>query len=420
LRSGETEPRLILLGRANDIDELVAAWRTGMVAELTQSEEPSPGQPSFRALGVSLRKKVWEPLRPSLAGVERVFVVPDGSLNLFPLAALPDGADRYVIDDGLVIHYVAAERDLVLENPVATSDGSLLAIGGPSYADRSSFTPLVTPAGQSAVVSAASPLVRGVPSGCASFRSMTFDALPAARAEAESVARVWRDLRNTPTSNLTSLSQLLVGPEATEGTFKKLAPGHRVLHIATHGFFLSEHCASMVPDTRGVGALVSSAGATATTSTIARQYVRPANPLLLSGLALAGANRRSNAAPGEEDGILTAEEVSALDLEGVEWAVLSACDTGLGALAAGEGVLGLRRAFQAAGARTVIMSLWSVEDRATRRWMEALYNARVRQQLDTANAVREASLTVLRDRRARGQTTNPFYWAGFVAAGDWR
>jgi CHAT domain-containing protein len=135
---------------------------------------------------------------------------------------------------------------------------------------------------------------------------------------------------------------------------------------------------------------------------------------------MAGANRRVHAAPGEEDGNLTAEEVSALDLEGVEWAVLSACETGLGALTAGEGVLGLRRAFQAAGARTVIMSLWSVEDRATRRWMEALYRARVGQQLDTADAVRQASLTVLRERRTRGQTTNPFYWAGFVAAGDWR
>ena len=150
------------------------------------------------------------------------------------------------------------------------------------------------------------------------------------------------------------------------------------------------------------------------------KYLTPANPLLLSGLALAGANRRARAAPGEEDGVLTAEEVSALDLEGVEWAVLSACDTGLGTVTAGEGVLGLRRAFQAAGARTVIMSLWSVEDGATRQWMEALYSGRIRRQLDTADAVKQASLTVLRQRRANGQTTNPFYWAGFVAAGDWR
>jgi len=91
-----------------------------------------------------------------------------------------------------------------------------------------------------------------------------------------------------------------------------------------------------------------------------------------------------------------------------------------GTVAAGEGVLGLRRAFQVAGVRTVIMSLWSVQDRATRQWMEALYQARFGEHLDTADAVREASLTFIRERRARGQSTHPFYWAGFVAAGDWR
>ena len=144
------------------------------------------------------------------------------------------------------------------------------------------------------------------------------------------------------------------------------------------------------------------------------------NPLLLSGLAMAGANRRAAASADEEDGILTAEEVASLNLDGVEWAVLSACDTGLGEIKAGEGVFGLRRAFQVAGARTVIMSLWSVEDRAAMQWMRALYEGRLRRGLDTAEAVRAASLTVLAERRARGQSTHPFFWAGFVAAGDWR
>ena len=100
--------------------------------------------------------------------------------------------------------------------------------------------------------------------------------------------------------------------------------------------------------------------------------------------------------------------------------MLSACDTGLGQLRAGEGVFGLRRAFQVAGARTVVMSLWQVEDRSARVWMRALYEGRLVQGLDTADAVREASLSVLRSRRARQQSTHPFYWAGFVAAGDWR
>ena len=135
---------------------------------------------------------------------------------------------------------------------------------------------------------------------------------------------------------------------------------------------------------------------------------------------MAGANRRSAAGGDEDDGILTAEEVASLNLESVEWAVLSACDTGLGEIKAGEGVFGLRRAFQVAGARTVIMSLWSVEDRSAMQWMRALYEGRLRRGLDTADAVRAASLAVLAERRARGQSIHPFYWAGFVAAGDWR
>ena len=109
-----------------------------------------------------------------------------------------------------------------------------------------------------------------------------------------------------------------------------------------------------------------------------------------------------------------------MNLDGVEWAVLSACDTGLGEIRAGEGVFGLRRAFQIAGARTVIMSLWSVGDESTRSWMRALYAGRLQRNLSTADAVREASLAVLRDRRSRHLSTHPFYWAGFIAVGDWQ
>lgn len=159
---------------------------------------------------------------------------------------------------------------------------------------------------------------------------------------------------------------------------------------------------------------MSSRPATAvSTQTVERQFA-------LSGLALAGANHRSSAESGAEDGILTAEEVVSLNLDGVEWAVLSACDTGLGRITAGEGVFGLRRAFQIAGVRTVIMSLWSVDDESTRLLMRSLYEGRLVRRLNTARAVRDASIAVLADRRAKGLSAHPFYWAGFVAAGSWR
>ncbi|HXR09279.1 MAG TPA: CHAT domain-containing protein, partial [Candidatus Acidoferrales bacterium] len=100
--------------------------------------------------------------------------------------------------------------------------------------------------------------------------------------------------------------------------------------------------------------------------------------------------------------------------------VLSACDTGLGAIQAGEGVFGLRRAFQLAGARTVIMSLWQVDDDSTRLWMEALYRAHFLRGASTAESVRSATMTVLAHRRAAHVSTHPLYWASFLAAGEWR
>ena len=118
--------------------------------------------------------------------------------------------------------------------------------------------------------------------------------------------------------------------------------------------------------------------------------------------------------------MLTAGEIAMLPLQGVGWVVLSACDTGVGTIRNGEGVFGLRRAFRIAGARTLIMSLWSVEDRSTRTFMQALYEARLVDGASTAESVRRAMIQTLQTRRESGRSTLPFYWAGFVAAGDWR
>ncbi len=132
------------------------------------------------------------------------------------------------------------------------------------------------------------------------------------------------------------------------------------------------------------------------------------------------ANTRRDAAAERGDGILVAEEIATLDLEGTEWAVLSGCETGLGELHASEGVLGLRRAFRAAGVGTVIMSLWMVDDTAAREWMAALYRARLVQGASTAEAVRSAALAVLSSRRSRALSSHPSSWGAFVATGDWR
>jgi CHAT domain-containing protein len=195
---------------------------------------------------------------------------------------------------------------------------------------------------------------------------------------------------------------------ATETAFREQAPGHRWLHVATHGFFAP-------PSLR---------------SALAAGGERGRHPGLLSGLALAGANVPATA--DGDDGILTALEVAALDLSDVEVAVLSACETGLGEVAAGEGVMGLQRAFQVAGARTTVTSLWKVPDVATQLLMQRFYENLWDKGMGKLEALRQAQLWLMREGGQRGvmlpeesrETESkhlpPYFWAAFVLSGDWR
>ncbi|MEN8163160.1 MAG: CHAT domain-containing protein, partial [Acidobacteriota bacterium] len=173
-------------------------------------------------------------------------------------------------------------------------------------------------------------------------------------------------------------------------------------------------CEAGITTGRGVGGLVSARQESS------HNTENTFDPPGLSGLALAGANHRATVGENEEDGVITALEIANLDLSEVEWAVLSACDSGVGESISGEGVFGFRRAFRIAGAHTVIMSLWPVEDASGQAWMEALYRARLLLGMTTAESVRYAGLELLQARRDRNLSTHPFYWGAFMAAGDWR
>jgi CHAT domain-containing protein len=209
---------------------------------------------------------------------------------------------------------------------------------------------------------------------------------------------------------------------ATEAAFRSKAPGSRWLHVATHGFFAPPSLPSAL--------------ATGDGSMLLDQQPVGYHPGLLSGLALTGANTPPER--GGDDGILTALEVAALDLSNVELAVLSACDTGLGEVAGGEGVLGLQRAFQVAGAKTTITSLWKVSDEHTQILMQRFYENLWEKGMGKLEALRQAQLWMLREggkpgsaaargvervHRASAQKSGrlpPYYWAAFVLSGDWR
>ena len=401
IKGGAASAFFAPLGPASSIEALVSEWRKTASGENTSGMMTRDrAEALYVAAAGRLRSAVWDPIEAHIADARQIFVVPDGTLNLVNLAALTDRQGRYFVERAAVIHYLSTERDVVVGTAGSKSQGGLLAVGNPAF-DEGGPPSRAQPA--------------TMRSACEPAGPARFGNLPGSLGEVNEISQLWP---RSATSAVTVLS----GSTASETAVKKALTGRRVLHFATHGFFVSNDCP---PD--GSRSATFAPGASAPKGGVARSSAAARfaeegreNPLLLSGLAFAGANRRGAMRLDEDDGILTAEEVAGLNLNGVQWAVLSACDTGLGEIRAGEGVFGLRRAFQVAGARTVIMSLWPVDDQATRAWMRALYEARFRRGLSTADAVHSASVTVLNERRAKKQGTLPVYWAAFVAAGDWR
>jgi CHAT domain-containing protein len=241
-------------------------------------------------------------------------------------------------------------------------------------------------------------------------------------------------------------ANILNGAQATESAVKR-SNAPRILHLATHGFFLSEpgavgspgqvatttsntnttsvppavtvgppSNANMKTAMRGVSgvsvppAIAGGSGVSTATRGISANS-KIANPLLRSGLALAGANLHDNS---NDDGILTALEASGLNLWGTKLVVLSACDTGVGEVRNGEGVYGLRRAFMLAGAESLVMSLWPVSDYTTRQLMTHYYQ-NLKQGVGRGASLRQVQLDMLK----RNPRLHPFYWANFIQSGEW-
>jgi CHAT domain-containing protein len=220
---------------------------------------------------------------------------------------------------------------------------------------------------------------------------------------------------------------------ATEQAFRDSVKNHRFVHLATHGFFTPAPATGRASDRLKDRWMILQAD-------------------LMAGVALAGANRRQEPSFDlgfvSDDGILTAAEVTAMDLRRVELVVLSACETGLGLQIRGEGLISLQRALQLAGARSTLTSLWKVEDNATQTLMIEFYRNLWEKKLGKLEALRQAQLTMLREYdpetgRLRGpgeispiapeglpearktafrdgEPLSPFYWAAFVVSGDWR
>jgi CHAT domain-containing protein/tetratricopeptide (TPR) repeat protein len=363
-----------------------------------------PGIAEVKLQARTLDERVMRPVRKLLGATRQVFLSPDGVLNLLPFGTLVDEHDRYLVET-LSLTYLTSGRDLLRLQPGGHSRQSPVVIADPLFGDRQAAP----------VLSRGDSVTRG-------------ESLESSRRSAGMGQYNFGQLNGTAQEAKT-LSSILPGATvltqaaASESALKRLtAP--RVLHVATHGFFLPDQSQAEAgggDNTRGIGLGDKPRAA------------RGENPLLRSGLALEGANRRQSV--DGNDGILTALEAAGLDLWGTQLVVLSACETGVGEVRNGEGVYGLRRALVLAGSETQVMSLWQVSDAATRDLMVGYYHRLITGE-GRAEALRQIQLQMLKSggvridgpqrslleqsKLAQADLRHPYYWAAFIQSGDWR
>jgi CHAT domain-containing protein/Tfp pilus assembly protein PilF len=410
VRPGQTIAR-IDLGPVAPIEAAIDAWRPLLVS--------GKSDPAEIAAAATLRRLIWEPVEAQLVGVSSVLISPDGPIGLVPLGALPGKAPGHYLIEERSIALVPVPR-MMAPAPVA----AVPAQGGVSAAADTAPSLLLAgdidyggdPGSGSALAmrrSAASPTRAGL---LGQFKPLSYT-----RGEILEI----RDSFAKHFSN--GRAEALRGNQATEEAIRQKAPQSRYLHLATHGYFAP-------PELRSALAPADPKASRSGIDALGGAGVAGYHPGLLSGIALAGANIRPTPT-GHDDGILTALEVAELDLSGVELAVLSACETGLGDVAGGEGLLGLQRAFQVAGAHSVVASLWPIGDEPTRALMARFYDNLWRKGQPPAQALREAQLSMIRgelipaeskpdpSRGLRRSTApqdyrSPYFWAAFVLSTD--
>ncbi len=383
------------LGPSGELPADIDRWRNELLAGDASAASSS-----------RIAARIWTPLEASLADCTTVLISPDGALNRLPFAALPGRkSGTFLLEEtALVVIPTPQHLPTLLSNPdpvvpPAEAPDNLLAVGDVEFAaTQESKSPTAS--------------IRRRRAGT----HLEWQELPATRGEVLAISNSFRS------ANPQAAVTLLDRADATEETVRGSISSHRYLHFATHGFFAPPEIQSALAVSRGSRHVGLAEKRLAIGSGI--------HPGLLSGLVFAGANQPP---VDGDDGVLTALEVAELNLSQVELAVLSACETGLGEVAGGEGTLGLQRAFHVAGARSVVASLWKVDDEQTRQLMERFYENYWRKQLSMVESLREAQLWMMRNdsrRDLRVKPINatpatekrlpPYYWSAFFLSGDWR
>lgn len=410
LNGSDSSVQFFDLGSAAEVDQLVEELRelTRRFPRSLRVSSEDQLEADYRPVARRLFDRVLGFLPPLLNDQTRLVIGPDSALATLPFAALVDADDRYLVEVA-EISYVSSARDL-LRHPAEVGRGTVI-LSNPNFdADRQlieqSLQQLRKVETNEAVIA-----MRGASVGSddsETLRSLRWRSLPGAELEAADVQSILADSDYGPVNSY-------LGNDAVEEVLKAIRTP-RLLHLATHGFY--------VPLQQDEFASGQSRSPLSLGAGLARLRT-DRNPLLRSGIVLAGANRlnrsavESGAVASEtpvyslEDGWVTAQEIAGMNLRHTELVVLSACESGLGDVSVGQGVHGLRRAFMHAGAHALLTSLFEVPDTETRELMKSFYQHLYR----TGNrrtALNEAQRQRIRERRNDSGAAHPFYWASFI------
>ena len=400
-RQTKNQPKYIFLG---DDKQMEGTALTGF--QRSVQTRGFPTGPEAKLPGANAWDLIWKPLEPALAGSTRIYLSPDGVLNQLPLGIIPAPGGKLQMER-FDLRLLSSTRDILRSTPPRAADTALL-VGDPVFdlsedQQRAAILKLTLPQQQPPVLEAASSPTTQSPNQLSRDQGAgtTLPRLPGTGAEVNAIAQLMRD-RQWKTSVYTNDLAL---KQVVEQAGMPNSP--RVIHLATHGFFL--------PDQQFKARQI-----TARLNPNQIESSALEDPMLRSGLYFAGANRALAGKPtteGLDNGVLTAMEAGSLNLRGTELVVLSACNTGQGDVKNGEGVFGLRRAFQEAGAQSVLMSLWSVPDKETLALMQRFYTKWLAG-MEIHEALKEAQLETREQvKKTHDGHDLPYYWGAFVLVG---
>lgn len=373
-------PNYILLSNGQELENKFSPLYHSSVHE--RDIQPAKAATRRQTDAALLYQQFWSPIaiHPSLQGVKTIHFSGDGIYHQLNLNTLFNPKTKQYLLDELDIHLVSSTRDLLTRRKMNTALAKATLVGYPAYNDSLVNDQQVASSGVYPALSREEDVAR-------LFSGNLIKELPGTQTEVTGIAGLL--------GRQQVAVDLLTGTQATEAALKRVH-NPNILHIATHGFFQKQ---AEQEETGFLGM---------------ERATLVANPLLRSGLLLAGC--QSAFAAGRsgsrgEDGILTAYEAMSLHLDQTDLVVLSACETGLGEIRNGEGVYGLQRAFQAAGAKAVLMSLWKVDDMATQQLMTSFYKHWLATG-NVRNAFKEAQ------HELRKKYPQPYFWGAFVLLGE--